>query len=305
MSRWFRHYAGMMRDEKLVRVAVKARQPVERVVWIWGAILESAAEINNAGRYELDTGEAAYFLRCDESDLVDVIAGLVSLGRLADGVVAKWSDRQFDSDSAKERQRRYRERKQTGNPVQRRDGDVAAESRDVTRPSRDGEVTLQESETETDSYAAKARDPLQGREGEMLAALRITDETKLPGLLILSEPYHWVTNGCDIDLDILPTLRAIGAKGKRLSGWAYCSKAVFEARDRRLAPAPAVQQRQATGPPSPASEPTTGNIWTREASDLGYFDEFASPKTQRNAHGDRTGNRGRAFPTIDVAVQKN
>jgi uncharacterized protein YdaU (DUF1376 family) len=155
------------------------------------------------------------------------------------------------------------------------------------------------------NYAAKARDPLQGREGEMLAALGVTDETKTPGLLILSEPYNWVTNGCDIDLDILPTLRAIGAKGKLITSWAYCSKAVFEARDRRLAPAPAVQQRQATGPPSPASEPTTGNIWTREASDLGYFDEFASPKTQRNAHGDRTGNRGRAFPTIDVAVQKN
>mgnify|MGYP003382356446 CR=1 FL=1 len=172
-------------------------------------------------------------------------------------------------------------------------------------PVKAGDKAQKPEARDQNNYAAKARDPLQGREGEMLAALGVTDETKLPGLLILSEPYHWVTNGCDIDLDILPTLRSFGAKGKPIKSWGYCTAAVFEARDKRLAPGPAVQQRQATGPPSPASEPTTGNIWTREASDLGYFDEFASPKTQRNAHGDRTGNRGRAFPTIDVAVQKN
>lgn len=148
MSRWFRHYAGMMRDEKLVRVAVKAKQPVERVVWVWGAILESAAEINDGGRYEFDAGEAAYFLRCDESDLVDVVAGLVSLGRLADGMVARWADRQFDSDSAKERQRRYRERQKSGNHLPKREGDVGTQRRDVTPPSRDGAVTLQETDTE-------------------------------------------------------------------------------------------------------------------------------------------------------------
>lgn len=148
MSRWFRHYAGMMRDEKLVRVAVRAKQPVERVVWVWGAILESAAEINDGGRYEFDAGEAAYFLRCDESDLVDVVAGLVSLGRLADGLVARWADRQFDSDSAKERQRRYRERQKSGNHLPQREGDVGTQPRDVTPPSRDGVVTTQETETD-------------------------------------------------------------------------------------------------------------------------------------------------------------
>jgi hypothetical protein len=32
MSRWFRHYAGMMRDDKLVRVAIRSKQTIERVV---------------------------------------------------------------------------------------------------------------------------------------------------------------------------------------------------------------------------------------------------------------------------------
>lgn len=140
MSRWFRHYAGMMRDEKLVRVAVRSKQPVERVVWVWGAILESAAEINDAGRYEFDAGEAAYFLRCDESELLDIHAALIALGRISDSVVERWGDRQFDSDKSKDRQKRYRERQQASR----------LSRGDVTPPSRDGELTAQETDTETD-----------------------------------------------------------------------------------------------------------------------------------------------------------
>lgn len=143
MSRWFRHYAGMMRDEKLVKVAVKSKQTVERVVWIWGAILESAAEINDGGRYEFDAGEAAYFLRCNEDDILCVVECLESIGRLHAGVVARWSDRQFDSDSSKERQRRYRERLKAGADIQQRNGDVG-------KTSRDGQVTAQDTETDTD-----------------------------------------------------------------------------------------------------------------------------------------------------------
>jgi len=147
MSRWFRHYAGMMRDEKLVSVAVKSKQPVERVVWVWGAILESASEINDNGRYEFDAGEAAYFLRCDDADLVGILSSLESLGRLSGGLVVRWGDRQYSSDTAAERQRRYRERKSANAAVQRDDRDDKRNG-DVTPTSRDALVTPQETETE-------------------------------------------------------------------------------------------------------------------------------------------------------------
>lgn len=137
MSRWFRHYAGMSRDDKLVRAAVKARQPVERAVWVYGAILESAAEINDAGRFDFDVDEAAYFLRCEPSDLAAIVDALCDLGRIDAGKVTKWGDRQFESDGSKERQQRYRDRLKA--------------SRDVTPPSPDGQVTPQEAETETQS----------------------------------------------------------------------------------------------------------------------------------------------------------
>lgn len=143
MSRWFRHYAGMMRDEKLVSAAIRSKQPVERVVWVWGALLESASEVNDAGRYDFDAGEAAYFLRVGEDDIENILSALASLGRISDGSVVRWSDRQFESDQSKDRQKRYRDRIKAS-----RDGGVT---------SRDGEVTPQETDTDTDTEDSSLR----------------------------------------------------------------------------------------------------------------------------------------------------
>ncbi|MGO6879453.1 hypothetical protein ACC734_17000 [Rhizobium ruizarguesonis] len=142
MSRWFRHYAGMMRDEKLVSAAIRSKQPVERVVWVWGALLESASEVNDGGRFDFDAGEAAYFLRVDEGDIGNILTALGALGRISDGAVVRWSDRQFESDQSKDRQKRYRERLKTS-----RDGGVT---------SRDGDVTAQETDTEADSSSLRS-----------------------------------------------------------------------------------------------------------------------------------------------------
>jgi hypothetical protein len=150
VSRWFRHYAGMMRDEKLVGVALRCKQPVERVIWVWGAILESAAEINDAGRYNLDAAEVAYFLRTDESDVVSIQAGLEGAGRVRESRVVKWGDRQFQSDRSAARQKDYREREKA-----KRDGgsDTSKNGGDgnVTAASRHGDAPETETETETDN----------------------------------------------------------------------------------------------------------------------------------------------------------
>ena len=149
MSRWFRHYAGMMRDEKLVRVALKSKQPIERVLWVWGAILESAAEVDDNGKYDLDAAEAAYFLRTDEADTCDIIAALTEAGRLADSVVVNWGDRQFSSDRSKERQAAYRERQRR--EKHRNISGEKEEKNSVTSRSCHGDVTVTAQETETET----------------------------------------------------------------------------------------------------------------------------------------------------------
>jgi hypothetical protein len=154
MSRWFRHYAGMMRDDKLVRVALRSGQPVERVLWVWGAILESAAEIDDAGRYDFDGDEAAYFLRADAADMDAILVALGAAGRVAGNFVVKWGDRQYQSDRSASRQADYRARKkaelQPSDP-EKPNGDVTVPSlsRRGDAPELDTELEL-ELETETE-----------------------------------------------------------------------------------------------------------------------------------------------------------
>lgn len=111
MSRWFRHYAGMARDDKLVRAALRSKQPVERVVWVWCAVLESAAERDAGGTFEFDVAEAAYFLHADEADIARIISALEDTGRIGGGVVSAWDRRQFKADSSAERVKRHRDKR--------------------------------------------------------------------------------------------------------------------------------------------------------------------------------------------------
>lgn len=154
MSRWFRHYAGMVRDDKLVRAAVKCGQPIERVVWVYGAILESAAEINDDGRYDFDAGEAAYFLRADEADISAIEASLESCGRLAEGRVVRWGDRQFKSDDSSERVRRYRNKQKGNGNGEDKQGSNKPErdgNADVTATKRRGNAPDTDTDTDTSS----------------------------------------------------------------------------------------------------------------------------------------------------------
>jgi len=249
VSRWFRHYSGMMRDEKLVRVAVRSGQPIERVLWVWGAILESAAEINDNGRYDFEAAEAAYFLRASEADILAIETGLADAGHLDAGRVVKWGDRQYQSDKSATRQAAYRERKRQeqhdDSLAGKRLRDDQSEKRDVTRPSRDAEVTPPKTDTDTERTSL-----LNGRERELYDALGDHANQRVNGRFIaLSEPINWLASGCDLDADVIPTVRAMATRATRpITTWGYFTAAVIEARDRRLAPAPPVQARAAAPP---------------------------------------------------------
>jgi hypothetical protein len=149
MSRWFRHYAGMVRDDKLVRASIKSKQSIERVVWIWGAVLESAAEFDDEGRYEVEPEEIARFLRCKASAVESVLSALEGLGRITDGHVTTWSKRQFKSDKSNDRVTAYRAKKKV-------EGNV-----DVTLPERDGNPPETETETEVSVANATAAKPIE------------------------------------------------------------------------------------------------------------------------------------------------
>jgi len=153
MSRWFRHYAGMMRDDKLVRIALKTKQPIERVLWVWGAILESAAEIDDFGKFDFDQAEAAYFLRAKPAPIAAIFAALEEAGHIEGNAVCKWKNRQFQSDKSKDRVAAHRAKKRSVT-VEGTEQD-AARNADVTLQGRCGNAPETETETETDTSVSK------------------------------------------------------------------------------------------------------------------------------------------------------
>jgi hypothetical protein len=159
MSRWFRHYAGMVRDDKLVRAALKAKQSIERTLWVWGAVLESAAEIDNEARYEVDAAEIAHFLRCKHAHIEAILEALKELGRIDGERVTTWTKRQFKSDRSNDRVTEHRAKK---------------------RAERNVDVTLQEchrnapeTETETDVPLANANGQSAAADVEFWAAAKL------------------------------------------------------------------------------------------------------------------------------------
>jgi hypothetical protein len=70
------------------------------------------------------------------------------------------------------------------------------------------------------------------------------------GLLNLAIPQLWLKNGCDLELDVIPTLTAAGKKhhGKRIRSWDYFTPMVAEAKDRRERGMPAVTAANSAAP---------------------------------------------------------
>jgi hypothetical protein len=228
LSRWFRHYAGMMRDAKLVSVALHTKQPVERVLWVWGAILESAAEINDGGRYAFDSAEAAYFLRADTADIDAIEAGLSVAGRVADGRVVHWGDRQFQSDRSASRQAAYRER-QRGNDS---DGDKTDSDGGVTAASRHGDAPETETETNTEKKESSRAPRCAEHKFEEFWKIypkRKGDNPKAPARKLF---FALVKQGVDPD-SIIRGLRLAVEKNRDKIGTEFIPQAVKWLRDRR------------------------------------------------------------------------
>lgn len=75
------------------------------------------------------------------------------------------------------------------------------------------------------------------------------------GLFDLSTPLMWLNQGCDLDLDVIPTLRGIGKRehGKAISSWGYFTKPVTAAKARRLEGLPEVAVEASARPDARAA----------------------------------------------------
>ena len=146
---WFRHYVGLCRDPKLVAVATRSGQTVERAAWVFCAILESASD-RNGPEYEFEPAEAAYFLRCEAADIEAILEAMD--GKLIKGgKVINWDRRQYKSDTSTPRVQAHRNRKRKR--VKR--------SRSVSVTPCNVSETAPDTDTESDTEAEPGKDHLE------------------------------------------------------------------------------------------------------------------------------------------------
>lgn len=113
-------------------------------------------------------------------------------------------------------------------------------------------------EREKERNSSRVSDKELSARLEEAAGACLKNPAATPGLLLMSEPRRWLDQGCDLELDILPALRAVAAKRPpgSVGGWAYFTNAVADAKATRTAP-------MAAGTASPATKgaASRAHIW--------------------------------------------
>lgn len=109
MSRWYRAYEGTVTDAKIAEAALVAEVSRSVSIAAWHCLLESAAAKNNCGSYDTSARRVAVILCEPPAKIEALFAAFNEIGLTADGAIASWRRRQFQSDGSNERVKRYRE----------------------------------------------------------------------------------------------------------------------------------------------------------------------------------------------------
>lgn len=167
MSRWYRAYAGTVTDPKLGEVALVAGCSRSVAIAVWHCILESAAEVNDSGRFDATARRISVVLSEQPAVIESVMAELEALGMIGGATVTAWKRRQYESDTSTERSRRLRERRRA----------AAAPYEDVAATECNGDATLHRRcatppETKTETETENKNTPPYGGESVAEAADR-------------------------------------------------------------------------------------------------------------------------------------
>lgn len=144
MSRWYRAYEGTVTDAKLGEVALVAECSRSVAIATWHCLLESAASVNDGGKFDATPRRVAVILGESPRVIEAAMAEMAALGMISDNTITAWSKRQYESDNSTERSRKHRERK--------RNSDATPMQRCATPPET-------ETETETEELAPNGACP--------------------------------------------------------------------------------------------------------------------------------------------------
>ena len=239
-KRWFRFYAESINDPKVQKLP-------PHLFKTWVNMLCLAC--SNGGKLP-SVSDMAFQLRISDGDAQNQVDELIGLGLIdiirADRAMEphNWKARQYQSDTSKERTRKYRKSK-AENAC-----DVTVTAA-VTPPDTDTDTEAETEQNTASQYRAaaplpevsdlkKLSDRLMDVASPCLASFAIA-----PGLYAMTVPQMWLDQGCDLERDVVPAIETIVRKGKRgVMAWDYFTKPIAEARAKRDAGMPAVNLSQ-------------------------------------------------------------
>lgn len=213
--------------------------------------------LHDGERVPADAVELATFLQCSPRTVRAHLPKLISIGKLyeANGELRnKRVDRDLEPTSAPIET----ELEPTSSPIHAEVEPNSARTPPIPESNQEPEIHTMEITTSTAiSISIPEVETLSSVEPEPAALPSSADlsnrlmeacngsldnPVNCMGLLNVSIPTMWINQGCDLELDILPTLRAAGKKhhGKRIRSWSYFTAMVAEAKATRERGLPAV-----------------------------------------------------------------
>ena len=234
MSRWFRFYSEAMNDPKVDKL-----QPTLYKTWV--KLLCLACQHPTGKLPSID--DVAYQLRLSVHDAQQQIDELI-LGGLIDisqsGMIPhNWSTRQYASDSSAERMKRLREKKKVTvtslvtSPVTKHDAPEQNRTDSDTEPEQTTTSADEPAQTVVVVNVPVNLNLLQARIEEVAGPILARSSA---GLQSMATPLMWLEQGCDLERDVVPGLKAVVANrlGKsKISDWNYFTQAIANAKAAR------------------------------------------------------------------------
>ena len=258
---WCRLWHDMPTDPKFRAVAKRAGRPTSEVLAIFAAMMVNASANEKARGTLRNWSHEDMAVALDiEPEHAEAIYNAMQ-GKLLNGdELTGWDRRQPKrEDGSAERAKEWRERNRT--QANGKEQKRALEKEKEEDTEKKVEVQSRANATPVAALPDRFVDRMIEAAGDCLA-----NPCNAQGLITEATPMMWLEGGCDLERDILPTLRAaaVARKGKQIRTWSYFTNMVAEAKAKRLAGLPAVDVKKSKPPPGLQAAPRHREISASE-----------------------------------------
>lgn len=251
---WFRSWHGAPTNPKWGMIGRKVGLPAGMVFAVVWSLFDRASQAKERGSIAgYDAEEIAYVQGCEADQVEAVIAEMTARGMIDGDVVTAWTKHQpAREDGSAERAKAWRERMKEERERDR----TQANAGERTETKSNAPDTDTDKNITTHQRAGARETDLSDRLLEA-GGEAIANPASSPSILSLADVHRWIEGGCDIDRDILDTIRsrAVSRPSGSVRTWRFFEAAVLEARDRRLNGVPPPTPRAGAPPRKPTFTP--------------------------------------------------